>query len=99
MCALQTLNIDLANAGAKAQPRHANLAVRPLGRLSDRLERLAEMKAEYRRRFGQELIVIEDCAACLGIVIQGTMVGSVQENFACFSFQAIKSLTCGDGGL
>src|SRR5205807_5156441 len=29
----------------------------------------------------------------------GQLVGAVQDNFACFSFQAIKALTTSDGGL
>lgn len=43
--------------------------------------------------------LIEDAAHSIGGVdAAGGMVGT-QADFSCFSFQAIKTLTCGDGGL
>jgi len=43
------------------------------------------------------LCVIEDAAHALGAIYKGKFVGQLSE-FACFSFQAIKHLTTGDGG-
>jgi perosamine synthetase len=43
------------------------------------------------------LAVIEDAAHALGATYRGKPVGSLSR-FTCFSFQAIKHLTCGDGG-
>jgi perosamine synthetase len=43
------------------------------------------------------LTVIEDAAHALGATYRGKPVGAVSR-FACFSFQAIKHLTTGDGG-
>jgi len=43
------------------------------------------------------LIVIEDAAHALGAKYKGTAVGAISD-FTCFSFQAIKHLTTGDGG-
>jgi perosamine synthetase len=43
------------------------------------------------------LAVIEDAAHALGAVYQGKPIGAVSR-FTCFSFQAIKHLTTGDGG-
>ncbi|HTK82439.1 MAG TPA: DegT/DnrJ/EryC1/StrS family aminotransferase [Bacteroidota bacterium] len=43
------------------------------------------------------LIVIEDAAHALGATYRGRSVGSISD-FTCFSFQAIKHLTTGDGG-
>lgn len=45
-----------------------------------------------------ELAVIEDAAHALGAFYKGNPVGSVTP-MTCFSFQAIKQLTTGDGGL
>ena len=42
--------------------------------------------------------IIEDCAHALGSRYKGKYVGSTGE-LACFSFQVIKIITCGDGGL
>ena len=43
------------------------------------------------------LIVIEDAAHSLGASYKGKPIGSISP-FTCFSFQAIKMLTTGDGG-
>src|SRR5207237_2567577 len=41
--------------------------------------------------------VIEGCAHALGSMYDGQMMGT-HGNICAFSFQAVKSLTCGDGG-
>ena len=43
------------------------------------------------------LTVIEDAAHALGATYHGEPIGSISR-FTCFSFQAIKQITCGDGG-
>lgn len=43
------------------------------------------------------LLVIEDAAHSPGATYQGRAIGSISD-FTCFSFQAIKHLTTGDGG-
>ena len=43
------------------------------------------------------LIVIEDAAHAFGARYNGKMIGTISD-FTCFSFQAIKHLTTGDGG-
>ena len=43
------------------------------------------------------LVVIEDAAHAPGATYQGRAIGSISD-FTCFSFQAIKHLTTGDGG-
>lgn len=42
--------------------------------------------------------VIEDCAQALGAKYQGLPVGTYSA-FSCFSFQAVKHVTTGDGGM
>jgi perosamine synthetase len=44
-----------------------------------------------------DLTVIEDAAHALGAIYKGRPIGSIS-HFTAFSFQAIKHLTCGDGG-
>jgi perosamine synthetase len=44
-----------------------------------------------------QVVLIEDAAHALGAAFQGRAIGSVSR-FTCFSFQAIKHVTCGDGG-
>ncbi len=43
------------------------------------------------------LVVIEDAAHALGAVYKNQFIGNLSD-FTCFSFQAIKHLTTGDGG-
>ena len=43
------------------------------------------------------LLVIEDAAHSLGSSYKGRPIGTISD-YTCFSFQAIKHLTCGDGG-
>jgi perosamine synthetase len=42
--------------------------------------------------------VIEDAAHAFGSEYHGCMIGNDTSDFCCFSFQAIKQLTCVDGG-
>ncbi|XGB41401.1 MAG: DegT/DnrJ/EryC1/StrS family aminotransferase [Nodosilinea sp. LVE1205-7] len=44
-----------------------------------------------------QLVVIEDAAHALGATYQNQAIGAISD-FTCFSFQAIKHLTTGDGG-
>lgn len=45
-----------------------------------------------------DLFLIQDCAQSLGAVYLGQPTGQIYPDFACFSFQATKHLTTGDGG-
>lgn len=54
---------------------------------------------EIRKRVGNDIWIVEDAAHALGSAIDGRRVGDVdRKTIACFSFQAIKHLTTGDGG-
>jgi len=55
---------------------------------------MAEIQAIATRH---GLVVIEDAAHALGATYQGQAIGSISD-YTCFSFQAIKHLTTGDGG-
>ena len=55
---------------------------------------MAEIHA-IAARYG--LVVIEDAAHALGATYRGQVIGTISD-YTCFSFQAIKHLTTGDGG-
>lgn len=44
-----------------------------------------------------QIPLIEDCAHAMGSYYQGNPIGSGSD-YACFSFQCVKIVTCGDGG-
>ncbi len=52
------------------------------------------------RKIGREnnLPIIEDCAHAMGSKYKGQFTGSLAD-IACFSFQVVKIITCGDGGV
>lgn len=45
------------------------------------------------------LAVIEDAANCAGGSYKGKKIGSLDSDFTCFSFEAKKNMTTGDGGM
>lgn len=61
------------------------------------LDELSAVLDDAESRFGRRPVVIEDCAHAWGSTYRGRRVG-IHGNVAVFSFQAIKHLTCGDGG-
>ncbi len=93
------LNIDLTDVERKLTANTRVLLFVHWGGYPIDYAALGEIAARYRRRFGLELIVVEDCAHAWESRHHGQLIGTVQNNFACFSFQAIKALTTSDGGL
>lgn len=86
-----TGNMDAAAAAQAVTPRtKAMMPVHWAGIPCD-------MRAlnEVARR--HSLAVVEDAAHALGATLEGKPVGTLSR-FTCFSFQAIKHLTTGDGG-
>ena len=64
----------------------------PLGRVSCDLEEIKAIAREY------DLPVIEDCAHALGADYREQRIGSYSD-YCCFSLQAIKHISTGDGGI
>lgn len=56
-----------------------------------------DLKSISKLASAHKLVVIEDAAHALGATYKGKKIGSISP-FTCFSFQAIKHLTTGDGG-
>jgi perosamine synthetase len=84
-------NIDPESVRKKISPKtKAVIPVHWAGYPCD-LEELNALAAQHG------LVVIEDAAHALGASYRGKPIGSISR-FTCFSFQAIKHLTTGDGG-
>ncbi|MBF0474431.1 MAG: DegT/DnrJ/EryC1/StrS family aminotransferase [Deltaproteobacteria bacterium] len=88
---LDNLNIDIADVRRRITSRtRAIMPVHYAGRPCD-MEELLSISHETGIR------IVEDAAHALGSSYQGRRIGSFGD-VACFSFDSIKNITCGDGG-
>lgn len=84
-----TMNID--DALSRITPRtRAVMPVHYAGLACD----MAPLLTECRRR---NIVVVEDAAHAFGSSYRGRPIGSFGD-LTCFSFDAIKNITCGEGG-
>jgi len=95
---LQDLNIDLDDIYNKCNEKTLAIllvywAGNPIAE-----SKIKELKYKIRKKIGYCPIFIHDCAHAFGAKLDGKFLGN-DEDFFFFSFQAIKHLTCGDGGL
>lgn len=88
---LDTATIDLEDAARRITPR--TRAIMPVHYASNPVA-LDEMYA-FAQKHG--LRVIEDAAHAFGCLYKGRKIGSFGD-VACFSFDGIKNITCGEGG-
>ncbi len=93
-----TMNIDLDDVERKITPRTRAIMVVHWGGYPVDLNRLREIQHASTALHGVAPAVIEDCAHAWGSTYRGRPIGA-HGNTAVFSFQAVKHLTCGDGGL
>lgn len=93
-----TLNVDLTDLARKITERTRAVVVVHWAGYPVDLDRLRDILDDAERTFGTRPVVIEDCAHAWGATFGGRPLGN-HGNIAVFSFQAIKHLTAGDGGL
>lgn len=87
----ETLCLDpAALAGALSERTRAVLPVHMCGAMAQ-IDAISEFCAE------RGLVLIEDSAQALGASFRGRAVGSFGA-VGCFSFDAVKTITCGEGG-
>lgn len=95
---VNTCNIDLDDVERKLTPRTLAIMVVHWGGLACDLDRLKRIQWKCQSLYGQTPMIIEDCAHAWGASFNGKLLGT-HGNACVFSFQAIKHLTTGDGGL
>jgi len=88
----ETGNIDPASIREKISARTRVIVVVHWGGYPADLVEINKIAKEF------DLKVIEDCAHAWGSKYQGEMIGS-HSDYCCFSLQAIKHFTTGDGGI
>jgi dTDP-4-amino-4,6-dideoxygalactose transaminase len=87
-----TLNIDPADVRRRITHRTKAIVCVHYGGLPCDMDELQSIADEYG------LTLIEDAAHSLGATYKGRIVGEMSD-FTMFSFQAIKHITTGDGGM
>ncbi len=87
-----TLNIDPGHVRELVGEKTKAIVCVHYGGLPCDMKELQEIADEY------EIPIIEDAAQALGASYRGTPIGGISD-FTAFSFQAIKHITTGDGGM
>ena len=87
-----TLNVDPADVVQRITPRTRAVIAMHYGGHSCRLDELLDVTRAHR------IPLIEDCAHATGGLYKQRPLGSIGA-FGCFSFQAIKNVATGDGGM
>ncbi len=91
------LNLDLQDLDRKLTPSTKVIILVHWGGNPIDLDRVRAIQDRAEDQFGFRPAVVEDCAHAFGSTYKSRALGT-HGNIACYSFQAIKSLTCGDGG-
>lgn len=86
------LNIDVNHVEELITPKTKAIVCVHYGGLPCDMDKLWELGKKYN------IAIIEDAAHALGAKYKGQYIGS-QSDFTMFSFQAIKHITTGDGGM
>ncbi len=86
-----TGNIDVSKITEKITERTKAIMIVHWGGYPCDMDEILEIAVKHN------LPVIEDAAHALGAVYKGKKIGTISD-YTCFSFQAIKHLTTGDGG-
>lgn len=92
-----TCNLDLTDVRRKVGPNTRAIIVVHWGGSPVNMDELKSIQKDYLLEYGRPLEVIEDCAHCWSSKYKDQLIGN-SGNYCCFSFQAIKFLTTGDGG-
>ena len=92
------LNVDLDDLERKISPKTKAMMLVHWGGYPIDLDRVKKIQEKAQEMYGFKPMVIEDCAHSLGSTYKGKKIGN-HGNFCTFSFQAIKHITTGDGGI
>ena len=93
----ETMGMDLNDLARKITPTTKAVMLVHWGGYPVDLDRVSNIQTMAFNNLGFRPAVIEDCAHAFGSTFNGQPIGS-HGNICTFSFQAIKHLTCVDGG-
>jgi perosamine synthetase len=89
---IKTMNVSIDSVKSKINSKTKGIVVVHYGGLPCDMGALNDLAKKH------SLLIIEDAAHALGAKYYGKTVGSISD-FTMFSFQAIKHITTGDGGM
>lgn len=89
---IKTMNVSIDSVKSKINSKTKGVVVVHYGGLPCDMGALNDLAKKH------SLLIIEDAAHALGAKYYGKTVGSISD-FTMFSFQAIKHITTGDGGM
>jgi len=92
-----TCNMSLDSLEEKINEKTRIITVVHWGGNPIDLDRLESIVTNAKKKYGREIVVIEDCAHSFGSMYKGKSIGFTG-NYSTFSLQAIKHITSGDGG-
>lgn len=93
-----TGNLNLDDLKSKLSSRTKIIMAVHWGGYPNDLDKLKEIQDYCLSKYGFKPMIIEDCAHAFGAEYKGKKLGN-HGNICVFSFQAIKHLTTGDGGM
>ena len=94
----KTLNMDLDDLERKITKNTKFILLVHWGGYPVDLDRVKTIQEKTKNLYGFKPVIIEDCAHSLGSTYKGEKLGN-HGNIAMYSFQAIKHITSGDGGM
>lgn len=92
-----TMNMDLDDLARKITPKTKAISIVHWGGYPLDMDRIDKIRWLAEERMGVFPALIQDCAHALGSTLHGKPL-TQWGDFATYSFQAVKHLTCGDGG-
>ena len=92
-CDINPLNLNICLKDMQKKFNSKTLAIMPVHYSGDP----SDINKVYAFARKKKIRVVEDAAHAFGSMFNNKMVGSFGD-VACFSFDAIKSITCGEGG-
>lgn len=93
-----TCNMSIENLKQKISEKTAAILFVHWGGTPINLSEMIKIQKEAERKYNKKIPIIEDCAHAFGAEYENKKLG-LHGNIAIYSFQAIKHLTTGDGGL
>lgn len=92
-----TMNMDLTDLERKITAKTKLIMLVHWGGYPVNMDIIREIQVKTQHKFGFWPLVIQDCAHAFRSTYKGTHLANLG-HISTFSFQAIKHLTCGDGG-